>query len=39
MMSITPVGQGNQDVGVNDDHELRTLPAEPLRQQLIDSFR
>ena len=39
MMSIAPVGQGNQDVGVNDDHELRRLPAEPLRQQLINSFR
>ena len=39
MMSITPVGKGNQDIGVDDDHELRTLPAEPLRQQLIDSFR
>ena len=39
MMSIAPVGKGNQDIGVDDDHELRTLPAEPLRQQLIDSFR
>ena len=39
MMSIAPVGQGNQDIGVNDDHEHRRLPAEPLRQQLIDSFR
>ena len=32
------VGQGKQYVRVDYDHEPRTLPAEPLRQQFIDMF-
>ena len=31
-------GQGIQDVGVNDDHEVSRLPAEALPEQLIGSL-
>jgi hypothetical protein len=33
---IPAVGQGIQDVGVNDDHEVSRLPAEAPGKQLID---
>ena len=36
MVRIATIGQGEQHVRVNYDHEPRTLPAEPLRQQFID---
>jgi len=35
---IPPIGQGIQDVGVNDDHEVSRLPAEALPEQLIGSL-
>lgn len=35
MVGIAAVGQGEQHVRVNYDHEPMTLPAEPLRQQFI----
>jgi hypothetical protein len=38
-MSVAAVRQRHKHVRVDDDHELSTLPAEPLRQQLIDPFR
>ena len=38
MMGIAAVGQGEQHVRVNNDHEPRTLPAEPLRQQFIHAL-
>jgi hypothetical protein len=37
-MGIAAVGQGEQRVRVNYDHEPRTLPAEPLRQQFIHAL-
>jgi hypothetical protein len=39
MVGIATVGQRKQHVRVNNDHEPRTLPAEPLRQQFIDALR
>lgn len=39
VMSVAAVSQRHKHVRVDDDHELSTLPAEPLRQQLIDPFR
>jgi hypothetical protein len=39
MVSVAAVSQRHKHVRVNDDHELSTLPAEALRQQLIDPFR
>jgi hypothetical protein len=38
MVCIATVGQGEQYVRVNYDHEPRTLPAEPLCQQFIDAL-
>jgi hypothetical protein len=38
-MRVATISQRDQDVRIDDDHELRTLPAEPLRQQLINAFR
>ena len=35
---IPAIGQGIQDVGVNDDHEVSRLPAEALSKQLIGSL-
>jgi hypothetical protein len=35
---IPAVGQGIQDVGVNDDHEVSRLPAEALSEQLVGSL-
>ncbi len=39
VVRVATVSQRDQDVRIDDDHELRTLPAEPLRQQLIHAFR
>lgn len=39
VMDITTIRQRNQHVRIDNDHKPRTLPAEPLRQQLIDPFR
>ena len=36
VVGIAAVGQREQHVRVNYDHEPTTLPAEPLRQQFID---
>jgi hypothetical protein len=38
MMGIVAVGQGKENVRVNEHHEPRRLPAEPLRQQFIDAL-
>ena len=35
---VPAIGQGVQDVGVNDDHEVSRLPAEALGKQLIGSL-
>ena len=37
-MGIAAICQRDQYVRIDNDHRLRTLPAEPLRQQLIDPF-
>jgi hypothetical protein len=29
VVGVAPVSQGDKDIRVDDDHELRTLPAEP----------
>ena len=38
MVRIPAIGQRVQDVGVNDDHKLSRLPAEPFSEQLIGSL-
>jgi hypothetical protein len=38
VMGIAAIRQRNQHVRIDNDHKPRTLPAEPLRQQLIDAF-
>ena len=40
MMGITAIRERDKNVRIDNDHKPRTLiPAEPVRQQLIDAFR